>query len=220
MSLAKPLHILILPGSWPSAQFPLSGSFTKDFVDTVVENSDTCRLSVFFPGYTEYGASFSEPLSFLNAMWRRFFDRKTILSKKVRIYIRPVLYVYKFGQAYYENKKLKKALKVISDLEQAHGQINLIHAHFSHSAGELAKKIAQHLGVPYIITEHAAPFPMHSGLIKNDYLSKEYFEILDNAKCVIAVSQPLKEKIESYGLTNVMYIPNPINGENFFIHKN
>lgn len=219
MSLTKPLHVLIIPGSWPSKQHPLSGIYIKDFVDALEEHSKNLYFSVLYTGGSEYGVSFSEPFSFFQTIWRKFFDRKTIISKKVSVYIRPTLYVYKFGRIYYENKKFKEALNALPHIQNTYGSINLIHAHFSHSAGTLTKRIAKHLGVPYIITEHAGPFPFEERLIEDGKLVEGYCDTLNSAKHVIAVSHSLQNKIQSFGLRNVIYIPNAVNEKKFSIGK-
>jgi glycosyltransferase involved in cell wall biosynthesis len=219
MPLTKPLHILIIPGSWPSKQHPLSGIYIKDFVNTLEGHSKNFYFSVLYMGGSEYGVSFSEPFSFFQTIWRKFFDRKTIMSEKVRVYINPILYIYKFGRTYYENRKFKKALQDLHHIQNKHGSINLIHAHFSHSAGTLAKRISEYTGVPYIITEHAGPFPFEERLIKDGKLREEYFDTLNGAKHVIAVSHSLQNKIQSFGLRNVIYIPNAVNEKKFSIVK-
>lgn len=58
-------HILVIPGSWPSSHYSISGSFIKNDVEALAHHSSDLHFSVLYTGDSDYGVSFSQPLAFL-----------------------------------------------------------------------------------------------------------------------------------------------------------
>lgn len=98
---------------------------------------------------------------------------------------------------------------------QYFGKPDIIHAHVGYPAGYIAMHLSKKFKIPFVITEHMAPFPFEVFLNKKKLIPEIYQSLLVASK-IIAVSPSLKQEIEKYGLSNVTYIPNMVNETLFY----
>ena len=94
------------------------------------------------------------------------------------------------------------------------GRMDVIHAHVSWPAGEVARQLARERRIPYIVTEHMSPFPFVH-LQRGGVPVPEVSEPLRGAARVTAVSQSLARQIgEKVGVWADV-VPNGVDGEWF-----
>lgn len=89
---------------------------------------------------------------------------------------------------------------------EKHAKPDLIHAH-SYFAGMVALAIKQKYGIAYVFTEHHSGFVNHTLPVWQHKIIKE---VLENANCIIALNNKLKENLLEYTVQEIKIIPNPI----------
>ncbi|MGQ9856719.1 MAG: glycosyltransferase [Fervidobacterium sp.] len=87
---------------------------------------------------------------------------------------------------------------------------DIIHAHgmpYHAPAGTIAKKLADEVGIPYVVTLHGSDVNVH---MADKKLRSMYIETLENASKCIFVSRALLERAKSYGYSgnNAVVVPN------------
>ena len=96
------------------------------------------------------------------------------------------------------------------------GKVDVIHAHVGYPGGYIAMRLSKKFGVPYVITEHMAPFPFDSYRNKNGEIIHDLKSSFQNASAIIAVSYFLKKAIEDALIKKVIFVPNLVD-ESYFI---
>lgn len=207
-------NIFVIPSWFPSELYPMDGTFTKEQVEALAAFSgDRYRYIVSDWGFSDSDVSFQ----LLNDAF-----------KKVSYYLkRKKNHYYKLNDVHYiENPYLKISpkipylgsfdrlvdvhLKSIRKSEELFGKIDLIHAHVSYPAGYLSYKLSSILKIPYIITEHMAPFPFLR-YREGKHTMIEIDIAIKNANAVIAVSDSHAAQIESFGFPKPCVISNLVN---------
>lgn len=90
--------------------------------------------------------------------------------------------------------------------QEKHAKPDLIHAH-SYFAGMVAMAIKQKYGIAYVLTEHHSGFVNHSLPVWHHQIIKE---VLDNANCIIALNNKLKDNLLENTQQEIKVIPNLI----------
>lgn len=92
---------------------------------------------------------------------------------------------------------------------------DLVHSHVIYPAGLLGQKIANHLKIPHIITEHWTE--VHVFLKKNIYRRKGY-DVYKKASVILPVSKYLGKVIEREGIDSALIkvIPNVVDSDCFY----
>lgn len=99
-------------------------------------------------------------------------------------------------------------------------QYDVCHTHFVIPTGAVAKWVKRRYNIPYIITAHGSDVEGHNQKIimkvMHRILRSSWRRIVDDAKCVVAPSNYLKELMEkNYPGGKYKYIPNGINWDKF-----
>ena len=94
------------------------------------------------------------------------------------------------------------------------GRMDVIHAHVSFPAGEVAMRLSRESGIPYLITEHMGPFPFRH-LLRRGELVPEVREPLRAAARVTAVSRALARAIRERAGVEAVVVPNGVDGDWF-----
>jgi glycosyltransferase involved in cell wall biosynthesis len=82
---------------------------------------------------------------------------------------------------------------------------DVIHAHGTLFAGVRARSLSRSIGVPYVVTEHACPFSIQT----DKYWKRGWArEVLMDAHAVIAVSDKLRQEMQSFAGVSVEVVPN------------
>lgn len=195
------IKILIVTTGYPDEFNNLNRIFIKEQIEALEKRYQNLEFEVLS----------------ISGTLRRFFKEKHWKSiSKIKVVNGIKIYNFKYldytryfgidkNIKYYEKKIdeiLKKFLK--------NKEYDLIHAHFSYSAGYYANYISEKLAIPYIITEHASFF---SEQIKNK--NKYIVKALNESNYNIAVGDELYKKVENVKKENLLKITNFINLEKF-----
>jgi len=90
---------------------------------------------------------------------------------------------------------------------------DLLHAHVAWPAGAAARSLSREFGIPYIVTEHMAPFPLPGRPLADaaGRATRIALEPLTDADAVVAVGLPLAAAMREHGLDRpVRIIPNGV----------
>lgn len=215
-------NIFILSSWYPTKLNPLSGIFVKEQVEALAAyTSDRFNYIVSDWGFLDSELSV-----------RQFRDA----SQKTKRFIatKPNRFYREKGVYYVENRYLKVSDKFpffrgfdwmlrvqkknINRTVEELGPIDLIHAHVSYPAGFAASLLSSELGIPYVLTEHMAPFPFKN-YMKNGRPMKEIDSAIENANAVIAVSDMHVERMRTFGYERQISIPNLVNEEIFALSE-
>ncbi len=94
------------------------------------------------------------------------------------------------------------------------GRLDVIHAHVSWPAGEVARRLSAETGIPYVLTEHMSPFPFVH-LVRDGKPVPEVSEPLRHAARVTAVSRSLAREIRERAGVEAQVVPNGVDEDWF-----
>ncbi|MEP7145544.1 MAG: glycosyltransferase [bacterium] len=207
------MNVFIIPSWYPDSRNPIDGIFIKEQV---------AALAKTFPEH-----------NFIVSHCENFYFSLTSISKSSRTFkdfLKAKTFTKKYEPNLIEYNKpavtwTGKLRGEINNIIKAHtqhflkarnefGHIDIIHAHVSYTGGFSAMKLKEKFNVPYIITEHMAPFPFDN-FINKEKLSDKISAPIKAADRVIAASKFQAEKIHSFGFKKPVVIPNMVN-ENLF----
>ncbi|RDC62967.1 glycosyltransferase [Adhaeribacter pallidiroseus] len=216
------MNIFIIPSWYPCQSLPISGIFFQEQAAYLADYSMSNQIGVSLWGQSDKNLQWvAKDLLLLN----KFLPKAlyTIAQKKKVKKVKDNLFEY-YNPVILWSKRIKngnfqgivEANDVnLKDFIRNQGKVDVIHAHVSFPAGFLAKQLSEKYKIPYIITEHMAPFPFVHLLNPDGSLQNEVFDSLNNAARIIAVSPSLSKRIKSFNLPEPVYIPNIID-EDFF----
>ncbi|MEX2409967.1 MAG: glycosyltransferase, partial [Candidatus Paceibacterota bacterium] len=218
--MKKPIgkkNIFVIPSWFPTIFQPLQGTFTKEQIEALeVYAGGEYRFIVSYWGFNDTEVSFYSPSDALKKIIHFTSKKNHHFTENGVHYIEtPYLNISNkipyFGSF---DRLIGAHLKSIRMAESLFGSIDLIHAHVSYPAGYLSSKLSSILQIPYVITEHMAPFPFDR-YKKGDRAIPEINEAILNASAVIAVSDAHAAQIESYDYPRPFVIPNLVNEDLF-----
>lgn len=200
------MRILIIPSWYPYPGNPLAGKFFIDQARALARHTAHEYYLLNF-GQNEYQLNLKLPgqipaklLSFRSAR-----PHTKQLSEKLWELCIPHL----SWTNYFRRGNLDK-LNLPDDL-----QIDLIYAMVSYPGGYLAMRLAEQLGIPYLIAEHSGPFPFPQ-FLSGGKLSPLILGPLQKAAKVIAISSYLEGKILEYTAVKADIVPNMVDTD-FFV---
>ncbi|MDD3877307.1 MAG: glycosyltransferase [Bacteroidales bacterium] len=182
-------------------------AFQKDQIEILAKHFNHVYVLVRYKPITELYKIF--PLSALRYHTKRFAINTADCPHNVTVIPVPLWYLpTNAGYRKLGEKHFLKALKIIN----AHNfKFDLIHAHFTWTAGYAAYKIAKIFNVPYLLTVHE----------DNDYFNQEYLlgdvnieNTWKNANAIIRVNKASIPVLKEFN-DNVLHIPNGFNSSIF-----
>jgi len=210
------LNIYVIPTWYPNPRQPMSGIFTKEQSKLISQNSSVGKVVVQDHGFS---ISHLSPLNISGVLesifWRRTTKKKTLIDNNFIEIFDPLLTwpeKIPFGGV---NRLVKHSKKIFEEAMKEFGRFDLIHAHVCFPAGYIAYELSKSFDIPYIITEHMSPFPFSSITDRSGILKEEINLAFMNSKKIIAVSDELKQEMQSYGIQNIQVIGNLVD-EDFF----
>lgn len=208
------MNIFIIPSWYPGRTSSIAGIFVKEQTEALADiypehNFIVSFTENFFISITEIKKAANVFNDFKNS---ETFQKK--ISENLLLLYKPVItWTEKLGG---EIKNIIKAqTENFLEAKKISGSIDLIHAHVSYPAGYAAMELSEKFSVPFIITEHMAPFPFTTYLNKGK-LSEKISAPIEKADRVISVSKFSANEIKSYGLQDPAVIPNLVNEDIFF----
>ncbi|WP_242927106.1 glycosyltransferase [Pontibacter vulgaris] len=212
------MNIFVIPSWYPSASNPIAGIFFKEQIEFLASCYAEYKIGVSIWGQNDPKLqitvkNLSNIVSVILHLSKEKKSKKK-LSNNLTEYYSPAFTVsHKLGGNMSKLIKLNKAH--FNQFKKSVGKVDVIHAHVSYPAGFIAMKLAEAYDVPYVITEHMAPFPFPQFLTKDGNLHKSIKLPLSKASKLIAVSPALAETIIDYGVKRPQYIPNVIDEDYF-----
>ena len=91
----------------------------------------------------------------------------------------------------------------------------LLHLHVVYGFGKEAVAIKKKWGIPFVISEHMAPFPFEWIVDKQGLIT----EPMQEAASIVAVSSAQAQQIKTFTGVNPIVIPNVVNEEEFFYRE-
>lgn len=146
----------------------------------------------------------------------RTLDYKLDLAKKphnLDLFLTPVLYL-PFDSQYKKlgEKHLRAAEKV---LLKNNIEFDLIHSHFSWSAGYVGAKLKEKYKVPFVVTVHG--YDIYKLPFKDKEWQEKITYVLNSADCIITVSKSNSECIKKLGVnTPIKIITNGFRSDLFY----
>lgn len=213
------MNVFVIPSWYPTERSPLSGIFIREQVEAIAEFGRDIRPIVSNWGFDDGLMPVRSPKVALAAIrWRLSRDRPGIREVGgICEAFRPMLGFS--SRLVGERGALSSLIRVnLENFRRASkhlGSISLIHAHVSFPGGYVAKMVAEHYGVPFVVTEHMGPFPFPSMLDSLGRPRKEIGAALQSAARCIAVSPALATRIASFGYATPEVIPNMVNEDMF-----
>lgn len=214
------MNLFVIPSWYPSSSYPIAGIFTKEQVEALAELYPEVNVVVSTWGHHEGEITLRDPLKIFKILRWRWNNRRQFIVKNngyweifhPAISLVTRLGVCSIGQLIFANRNsLVKAMTQF-------GRFDIIHAHVAYPAGYIAKKLSEEFKIPYILTEHMAPFPF-PWLMKKGRPINEIYEAITNAGDVIAVSRSLAERMASFGFKEPTIIPNIVDERRFSTGK-
>lgn len=209
------MKVLIIPSWFPSQSNPYAGIFCVEQAKAMAQCYPNDEFYILNYGQDELLIDLKSPKQFLSKfkLKRKYKKGMNEISANLFQINMPVLtWNYRIGGFEYLVNRL------IKDLKGVGFSIDLCHAHVAYPAGAIALKLKEHFGIPYVVTEHMAPFPFKHHL-KNGKVEKKLMNAYSNAVSVIGVSPSMLKNMNAVHIPNVKYIPNVIDEEMFQIKK-
>lgn len=104
--------------------------------------------------------------------------------------------------------------KLIRHYIDRFGNPDFIHAHFAIWPGVIAYNLSKKYNIPYFLTEHSTAYSRNHIKPKYKYLLKK---ALDNALCVVCVSEGLKKSVKKYSINENFEVVGNIVKTDFFL---
>jgi len=210
------MNIFIIPSWYPEKNNKISGIFTYEQAKAISEHSFDNNVIVSLWGQEDNGYLNRNLFQNFNKLIWYIKSRRDQIKKDNNYYeiFNPQIHWTKrlpFGGI---NRLVKVNRKNLELAQEKIGKIHIIHAHVSYPAGYIAYILSKELDIPYIITEHMAPFPFKNYLVNNRPII-EITTSIKNANAVIAVSPFLDKELFHYGFQDSIIIPNLVD-ENVF----
>lgn len=194
------MHILVIPGSFPSAVHPFAGIFFQQLTDAMQESG--FKMGVIAPEIRPF-KSLKNPsvLKQFGKLYSYQTDAGVPVLRKTAINLAPGIRMF--------NQKVFVAYchELFEDYISKYGMPDLIHAHTSLWAGLAAKSLSRKHIIPYIVTEHS------SDILRNRlsrYDNALVNQVFQEAEVIIAVSNSLQKAIETNFRFKALLVPNMV----------
>lgn len=201
----KDMRILYLSGIKPSSSNPTGGIFISKQVAELSQKINHYRLVGIETGFCKHYPGFfdfsRENLNINTVSWDLLnvrFGLLSIIARKTGI-----------------NLHLSKLANQI-ERQYNVSDYDLIHAHWAHPSGTLARILSGRNSIPYIITLHGSD--IHTRPQKNRDILKHTLHTLESAQKAVFVSHSLLETAKSLGYSgkNSMVIQNGVDRDMFY----
>jgi glycosyltransferase involved in cell wall biosynthesis len=186
-------------------------NFQKDPIDILAPRVSSVNVFVRVNPFSELGKHLSIPqIERFSSVYK--IDR-TGIPENVQVHPTPIWYIptdrdYKrLGERHYAHVK---------SLMQKHGtKFDLIHSHFTWSAGYAGARLKEEYGIPFVVTGHG--YDVYSLPFKDDEWRAKIEYVLNTADHIITVSQSNLACIQKLDVsTPVTVIPNGFRSDLFY----
>lgn len=213
------MKLFVLPSWYPSAANPVAGTFVREQVRALEPGRGGLDVVVGTWGHHDGALSLRDAGASWRALrWRlraRASWRRCAVGDGGWTEVLTPRLSWTLGWAQGGAQGLLQASR--RNLDQAIqrlGRIDLIHAHVGFPAGWIASVLCSERGIPYVLTEHMAPFPVRQ-LLRGGRPRSELRQAFERARAVVAVSPALAAAIRHHGLPCTDVIPNAVDTGRF-----
>ncbi|KAF5090247.1 D-inositol-3-phosphate glycosyltransferase [anaerobic digester metagenome] len=185
-------------------------NFQKDSIDVIAPCVSSVNVFVRVNPFAEIGKYL--PISRFERLASTYKIDQTDIPENMHVHPTPIWYIptdrdyKKLGERHYSQVKY---------LMQKHGtEFDLIHVHFTWSAGYAGARLKEEYGTPFVITGHG--YDIYSLPFKDDEWREKIEYVLNTADHVITVSQSNLACIKKLDVsTSVTVIPNGFRSDLF-----
>jgi glycosyltransferase involved in cell wall biosynthesis len=188
------MTILFLTHSYPDSDIKWRGLFIKDQAIALSTKHEV--IVVYFKVDYSHLAPFSK-YSFIKRQSGKVIEYELITGKSF-----PVINQLKY---------LKDTYSFINREILKRRRIDIIHSHLSYPAGFLGTIIQKRKGIPCIVTEHS----WINKYFRSRIHKTSVLYTLKHSACIVAVSQALRDDINSYCRRQVKVVPNVVEMKKF-----
>jgi glycosyltransferase involved in cell wall biosynthesis len=180
------MNILIIPAFFQTRDKPTQGSF---FMDQAIALKKAGHNVVILYADTYSVKCIKD--------WVYYKEDNVEVTEGIKIYRRKAFCPLKHGIEGHREEFTKVIQELYNDNIAGKIEIDIIHAHCCVWAGYAAMRLSEKTKIPYVITEHATLFKLHSDKISqiNNNCIKEAFQ---KASKVICVSGEFRKLISRY----------------------
>jgi len=212
------MNVFVIPSWYPYPAEPTSGVFTREQVLALADLRPDWGVAVSLWGQGELTVPLRTPSRLA------IFGRAALAPRRSRVRrIRANALELTSPRVTWSPRILDGRAGAILAASRANlataeaelGPISIIHAHVAYPAGWVAAKLSRERGLPYVITEHMAPFPFPGLVSRSGALNPRLVEAYAGAAARLAVSRSLAAEMERNGIANVEVVPNLVD-ESFF----
>lgn len=212
------MNVLFIPSWYPHPTSPTDGIFQRDQALAIGELRPNWNVAVSLWGQGDLALPMSVP-----GRWPGALRRAVPSAGQERVQLAPNVVEYRRPLVTWSHRLLSGRAKHILDANRANlrdavrdiGPIDVIHAHVAFPAGWVAQRLSQELRIPFVVTEHMAPFPFPSFVRRDGALDELVRGPLEAAHARIAVSAALADEMARFEIHDVNVVPNLVD-ESFF----
>lgn len=185
---------------YPSAENDIEGIFTRRHIELLATDESMTHIVV---------KKSVEKVSVIRHLLNLFgFFKQIRIGKVPIIELVDESFLYnKFLWRYHKKVEQVQLNRLIKKYQPA-----LLHLHVVYGFGKEAVAIKKKWGIPFVISEHMAPFPFEWITDKQGLIT----EPMQEAAVVVAVSKAQAQQIKTFTAVNPIVIPNVVNEEEFF----
>lgn len=213
------MNIVIIPSWYPHPNAVYNGIFILEQVKSLTKYYPEHRFFVSLHGAGQFLFS-ARKFSDWPDLWRNYQQAQSKLPDlKDKGFIEVLTPALQWSDRIFQGnlagliKAHRRNLKYIDSL---YGPVDLIHAHVTFPAGQIAWHLARELNLPWVLTEHMGPFPFDKPqFIRHGKLMPLLMNPLKATKAIVAVSHSLAKDIKKFDVDNVQVIPNGVDTDSF-----
>ncbi len=212
------MNVFVIPSWYPHPAEPTSGVFTKEQILALADLRPDWGVTVSLWGQGELTVPLRTPSQLAvfarAALAPRGSRVRRIRANALELISPRVTWSPRIlgGRA---GAVLAASRANFATAEAELGPISIIHAHVGYPAGWVAGRLSRERGLPYVITEHMAPFPFPGLVTRSGSLTPRLAEAYAGAAVRLAVSRSLAAEMERNGIADVEVVPNLVD-ESFF----
>jgi glycosyltransferase involved in cell wall biosynthesis len=185
---------------YPSSFKDVQGIFTRRHIELLATEHSVKHIVV------QKAPERFSVIGHLQSLLGRFVKRRTGELEVIQLPNESNLY-----EKFFWRYKSKLEQLQINKLIKTY-QPSLLHLHVVYGFGKEAVSIKKKWGIPFLISEHMAPFPFDWIQDKQQFVT----EPMQQAAAVVSVSKAQAQEIKAFTGVEPIVIPNVVNEEDFF----
>ncbi|WP_347157268.1 glycosyltransferase [Pontibacter chitinilyticus] len=205
------MNIFVIPSWYPSADYPISGSFVKEQAAALCKAYPDINVGVSIWGqqdekYLLWAKDHFKNIGKITSASHVPY-KKQLLSNFTEYYCNTFTWSRSFLHG--NSKAIIQAnLRNLKAFEADYGPVDLLHGHLSPYAGNIIQKVSEATGIPFCLTEHNPPSPCPNVTTSGGQLKEKYSTHYQNAAATIAISLQSAMLMKQQGVKRIRLIPN------------